>query len=104
MQWPWRKKVPVYVPVPSFGEYEELHGNKQYLVELAEMSKSVIWVAEMTQLLKEARECADRVATPEELKGVQKCVEIIKMRLVLSKYAKNSIDAIEAMEKVNKEE
>lgn len=105
MQWPWRKVEikTVYVPVPSFGAHEDLWGKQGYLQDLINVSKSVPWIAEMTQLLKEVRDLLDNAKTPEEIKGISACTTLVKMRVTIESSAANILNSLVIQEKMRAE-
>jgi hypothetical protein len=104
MQWPWRKKLTEFVPIPAFGRYEDMHQDGVYLRDLENIASSKVWLVEMAQLLKEAREMADVAAVPDELKGIQKIIGLIRIRLVVGDYAKRALSDLAVQTALNKEE
>ena len=98
-----QKEIIKYVPVPSFGAYNDLWQNKGYLQETASVTNSRVWYVEVTEALRMVREKADSAETPEELKGCNYAISIIKKMLLLHTAAKNRISDIEYKEQLNKE-
>jgi len=92
MQWLCRKPEIVYVPVPSFGRYEELSLSPSYLSEAINLADNRVWIVEITETVRILREMADLAKSPEELKAFSACIREVKKMLTISNLAKRKLE------------
>lgn len=102
MQWPWSKKEPEkkveYIPVPSYGNYSELWQNQIYLREVSNVTTTRVWTVEVTEALRMLRGCADTAESPDQLKGINNCIGIVKKMFLLNSVAKRFADDMKVRE------
>ena len=91
------KEVPIYIPVPAYGLYNDLWENAAYLKEVCSIVDSRVWATEATEVLKQVRDMADKARTPDELKGYNNAIGVIKKLLHLKPEAIARLDGMEVI-------
>lgn len=93
-------KVPdvEYVPVfvNDIRSYAERWGDKLYLDSVVKMADSTSFKSECIRLMEMLRGIAAKAETPEELKGVNRCIRQVEQLMVIGETAKRSLQLIEA--------
>ncbi len=59
-----------------------------------DISKHRVWISEATEVIKMLRDRADKAVTPDELKGYNAAIDIVKKLLLLVPVAKAKINRI----------
>ena len=94
---------PVFVPVSDgYGKpYNKRWEDKSYLETVVRLSQNKCLTSELINTLSIMRNHADAAATPEELKGVNKCIAELKQLLTISTRAKYYQDLLKNNETMN---
>jgi hypothetical protein len=92
MRLPWLKTVYVPVSTTDTRPYKEKWCDDDYLKQVAAMAGNSVFITETMELLKAARLAADGAANPEELKGVQKCIALIRQVITAPEKAKRTLE------------
>jgi len=96
------QEVIKYVPLYADDRpYSEKWADKSYLVTLSTLNTNKVFMGEVLNSLKNLRDHADKAETPEELKGCNCGIAIIKKLLMVAEIAKQRLRQMEAIEKAN---
>lgn len=95
---------PVYIPIPSYGNYVDLWQTPTYLHEVINAADTRPFNVEVLEAIRIIREYADQAKIPEELQGINKALNVVKKLLVIKQEAKQKLDDINFCEEQNKAE